>query len=199
MSDKPGEITLLLHQWRNGDKEAEAQLFERLMPDLRRIAGYCFRGERAGHTFQPTALVNEAFLRLAAATNIDYHDRKHFLIMSATFMRRLLIEHARARPTVQFSPLDGLPDRFLGRYTPLETVMMLDILLDELGTKSPELRSVVELKYFLGFTDDETAEVLGISVRSMQRDWHEARRWLFERLTTERRNQPANGKHSAKG
>jgi len=193
MSEEPGEITVLLHRWQDGDKEAEAQLFQRMMPDLRRIAQNCFRGERPGHTFQPTALVNEAFLRLAAANNIHYNHRIHFLRMSAIFMRRLLIEHARARPCVQFSPLEGLPERFLSRYTPVETVIMLDRLLDELGEESQELRSVVELKCFLGFTDDETADVLSLTVRSMQRDWHDARRWLFERLTREHGDPAAKG------
>jgi RNA polymerase sigma factor (TIGR02999 family) len=193
MSEEAGEITVLLHRWQDGDKDAEAQLFQRMMPDLRRIARNCFRGERPGHTFQPTALVNEAFLRLAAANNIDYSSRKHFLIMSSIFMRRLLIEHARARPCVQLSPLEGLPERFLSRYTPVETVVMLDILLDELGEESRELRSVVELKCFLGFTDEETADVLNLTMRSMQRDWHDARRWLFERLTREHGSAAAQG------
>jgi RNA polymerase sigma factor (TIGR02999 family) len=183
MTDNPGEITVLLQGWRNGDKEAEAQLFERIMPDLRRIAGYIFRSERPGHTLQPTALVNEAFLRLAAAKDIDYQHRGHFLAMSAMFMRRLLIDHARARPSVQFTPVDGINERLLGRFTPLETWIMLDILLAELAMVSHEQREIVELKYFLGCTDEETAAALCIRVRSMQRGWHDARRWLFERLS----------------
>src|SRR5215471_8861328 len=102
MATGPGEITLLLREWRAGDREAESKLFELLLPDLRKIAVRCFRGERPGHTLQPTALINEAFLRLACAKNIDWRDRGHFLALSATIMRRYLIDHARSRPRVAF-------------------------------------------------------------------------------------------------
>ncbi len=185
MAEEPGAITILLHRWQEGDKDAEAQLFRLLMPDLRKIAGHCFRRERPGHTIQPTALVNEAFLRLATAKNIDWQDRGHFLAMSARVMRHLLIDHARSRPTVQFTPMEGMPERILGRYAPLELVITLDVLLDELETVSHQRRALVELKFFLGLTDAEAAEALNISLRTLQREWHIARRWLFERLTTE--------------
>src|ERR1039458_1945626 len=82
----------------SGDCDAESKLFELLMPDLRKIARNCFRGERAGHTLQPTALVNEAFLRLAKAKNVEWQDRGHFLALAARMMRRLLIDHARSQP-----------------------------------------------------------------------------------------------------
>lgn len=182
MSEKPGEITVLLQSWRSGNKDAEEQLFCLLMPELRKIAGRCFRGERAGHTIQPTALVNEAFFRLAAVKNIDWQERGQFLAISATIMRRLLIDHARARPHVQFQQIEGVPERFLGHFTPLETLIELGGALDDLGAESRQKLSIVELKYVLGLTDDEVAEVLKISVRSMQRQWHEARVWLFERM-----------------
>lgn len=191
MTGEPAAITILLHRWREGDKEAESQLFRLLMPDLRRIAGHCFRGERPGHTIQPTALVNEAFLRLAAAKSIDWQDRGHFLAMSARMMRRLLIEHARSRPTVQFMAIEGMPERILRQHTPLELVVTLDILLDELEAVSHQRRAIVELKFFLGLTDTEAAEALSISLRSLQREWHIARRWLFERLTKEQWKPPS--------
>src|SRR5262245_23095633 len=117
VASDPGEITQLLHQWRTGDRQAESRLFELLLPDLRKIAGRCFRGERPGHTLQPTALVNEAFLRLAAAKNIEWRDRGHFFALAARIMRRYLIDHARARPSVQFLPMQGLPERVVGKYT----------------------------------------------------------------------------------
>jgi len=182
MDSQPENITILLRRWHDGDKEAEAELFQELMPELRKIARRCFRGERPGHTIQPTALVNEAFLRLSAAKGIDWHSRKDFLAMAATMMRRYLIDHARSRPTVQFSPLEGMPERILGQYTPLEQRIMIDALLDELDSESHERRMIVELKFSLGFTDAEAAEVLNLSLRDMQRQWHIARRWLFERL-----------------
>lgn len=182
MDSQPRDITILLRRWREGDKDAEAELFQALMPELRKIARRCFRGERPGHTIQPTALVNEAFIRLSAAKSIDWQSRKDFLAMAATMMRRYLIDHARGRPTVQFSPLEGMPERVLGRYTPLEQRIAIDALLDELDNESHEKRMIVELKFSLGFTDAEVAEILNLSLRDMQRQWHMARRWLFERL-----------------
>src|ERR1700760_2434357 len=182
MATQPEAITILLRRWRDGDKDAESALFQALMPELHRIARRCFRGERPGHTIQPTALVNEAFLRLSAAKRIDWHSRKDFLAMAATMMRRYLIDHARGRPAVQFSPLEGMPERILGRYTPLEERIAIDNLLDELDLESHEQRMIVELKCSLGFTDAEVAEVLNLSLRDMQRQWHMARRWLYQRL-----------------
>ena len=182
MPGETGTITILLHQWRDGDKDAESQLFRALMPDLRRIAGRCFRGERPGHTMQPTALVNEAFMRLAAAKNIDWHDRGHFLAVAARIMRRYLIDHARGR-TVKFAPMDDAPELAARQRTPVETVLALDRLLDELRLESRQMCSIVELKFFLGLTDAEAAEVLHMSLRSTERAWHDARRWLFQRLS----------------
>jgi RNA polymerase sigma-70 factor (ECF subfamily) len=180
-----GEITQLLQQWGTGDRQAESRLFELLMPDLRKIAGHCFRGERRGHTLQPTALVNEAFVRLAAARNIEWRDRGHFFALAARIMRRYLIDHARSRPSVQFLPMEGLPERVLGKHTRIELAMTVDVLLDELEAESHQRRAVVELKFFLGLTDEEGAEALNLTVHTFQREWYRARRWLFERLTRE--------------
>jgi RNA polymerase sigma factor (TIGR02999 family) len=186
MAEASGAITVLLRQWQDGDKEAESQLFQLLMPDLRKIAGRCFRGERPGHTFQPTALVNEAFLRLVAAKHIDWQNRGHFLAISARVMRRLLIDHARSRPSVQFAPIDGIPLSIANKSTPVEWVVALDLLLEEMEAESHERRVIVELKFGLGLTDSETAKVLNMSQRNMQRQWHIARRWLYERLSDDR-------------
>jgi RNA polymerase sigma factor (TIGR02999 family) len=185
MLNDPGEITILLQQWRTGDRTAESRLFELLMPDLRKIAGHCFRRERPGHTLQPTALVNEAFFRLADAKNIDWQHRGHFLALAARVMRRYLIDHARGRPNVNFLPMEGLPERVLGTRTPLELVIAVDTLLDELDTESHQRRAVVELKFVLGLTDAEAADSLHLSLHTLQREWHRARKWLFERLSAE--------------
>ncbi len=185
MAPGPGDITLLLRQWGAGDRQVEGRLFELLMPDLHKIAVRCFRGERAGNSLQPTALVNEAFLRLTKTKNIDWQDRGHFLAISARVMRRYLIDHARARPSIQFLPMEGLPERVLGKHTPLELAVAVDTLLDELETESHQRRAVVELKFFLGLTDAEAAEALGLTLHTFQREWFRARRWMFERLTAE--------------
>jgi len=177
------QITVLLQQWQTGDKDAESRLFELLTPDLRKIAARCFRDERPGHTLQPTALVNEAFFRLARAKNIDWQDRGHFFAVATRIMRRYLIDHARPRPVVEFLPMEGLPERIRGQPTPLELAIAIDTLLDELEIESPQRRAVVELKFFLGLTDEESADALGLKLHTLQREWHRARRWLFERLS----------------
>lgn len=186
MAPDPGEITELLRQWGAGDRRAQDRLFELLLPDLRKIAGRCFRGERLGQTLQPTALVNEAFLRLAKIKNIEWQERGHFLAVSARIMRRYLIDHARARPSINFLPLEGLPEGVLGHHTPLELAIAVDVLLDELETESHQKRAVVELKFFLGLTDPEAADALNLSLHTLQREWHRARCWLFERLSAQR-------------
>ncbi|HTT20843.1 MAG TPA: ECF-type sigma factor [Candidatus Sulfotelmatobacter sp.] len=184
MASEPGEITLLLHRWREGDPQAEPALFEALMPELRKIAGCCFRAERPNHTLQPTALVNEAFVRLARAKNIDWRDRGHFFALAARIMRRFLIDHARGRPSVQFLPMEGFPERVLGQRTPLDVAITIDTLLNELDKVSPRQRAVVELKFFLGMTDEEAADALNLTLHTLQRERYRARRWLFERMDT---------------
>jgi RNA polymerase sigma-70 factor, ECF subfamily len=179
------DVTLLLQQWRTGDSQAESRLFELLLPDLRKIAVRCFRRERPGHTLQPTALVNEAFIRLAAAKNIDWQDRGHFFALAARIMRRYLIDHARSRPSVVFLPMEGLPEHILGKRTKLELAVAVDALLDELETQSHQQRAVVELKFFLGLTDVEAADALNLTLHTCQREWHRARKWLYDRLSTE--------------
>lgn len=181
MSDQ-GDITRLLQQWRSRDPHAENRLFQRLMPDLRRIAARCFRGESPAHTLQPTALVNEAFVRLAQAKNIDWRDRGHFLALAGRIMRHHLIDYARARPNVRITTLEALPESIRAGHTQLELAVAIDRLLEQLERESPQQRRVVELKFFLGLTDAEVAEALNIPVRSLQREWHRARRWLYEHL-----------------
>jgi RNA polymerase sigma-70 factor (ECF subfamily) len=109
VADNPGEITQLVGKWRAGDHEAESRLFELPLPDLRRMARRYFRSERAGHSLQPTALVNEAFLRLVSAKGIDWQDRGHFFAIAARMMRRYLTSHARNKPGVVFSGDGGHP------------------------------------------------------------------------------------------
>jgi RNA polymerase sigma factor (TIGR02999 family) len=183
MEPEGGEVTQLLRKWRSGDPQSEGQLFDLLLPDLHKIAERCFRGERAGNTLQPTALVNEAFLRLAKSKNIDWQDRGHFLAISARVMRRFLIERARVRPDVIFLAMDGVPEGVLGSHNPSELVFAVDQLLNKLEEVSPLRRSVVELNFFLGLTDQEAAEALDLTLHTFQREWSRARRWLFERLT----------------
>ena len=183
MESECGEVTQLLRRWRAGDAEVEATLFKLLIPDLHKIAERCFRREPAGNTLQPTALVNEAFIRLAKSRAIDWQDRSHFLAISARVMRRFLIERARVRPDIIFLQMDGIPEGVLGIHTPSELVIAVDELLNELEKTSPIQRSVVEVKFFLGLTDQEGAAALDLTLHTFQREWSRARRWLFDRLT----------------
>lgn len=182
MVEDPGRITVLLHQLRDGDRKAQDELFASLMPELRKIARACFRGERPGGVLQPTALVNEAFLRLAKAKNVDWHDRGHFLALAARIMRRHLIDQARSQHSVLFLPIEGIPERILSHATPLALSITVDALLDEMEEESSQRRAIVELKCFLGLTDGEAADALGMPLRTVQRDWFRAKRWLLDRL-----------------
>jgi len=183
MATDATEITLLLQRWRTGDHGSESRIFELLLPELRAIAARYLRRERPEHSLQPTALVNEAFLRLAAARDIDWKDRGHFLALAARMMRRYLIDHARSRHDAQFIPWEGLPEFALSGHTNLELVLAVDTLLDELEKNFPQKRLIVELKFFLGLTDMEAAEALHLTLRTLQREWHQAREWLYERLS----------------
>lgn len=173
----------MLRDWHSGDRGAESRLFEMLMPDLHRIAASYFRRERPGHTLQPTALVNEGFLRLAAAKHVDWQDRGHFFVIAARIMRRCLIDHARSRPPGDFLSLEGVPAGVLATHSNLEVALAVDTLLEELATESRQRCSVVEMKFFLGMTDEEAADSLGITLHTFQREWYRARKWLFERLS----------------
>jgi RNA polymerase sigma factor (TIGR02999 family) len=177
-----GGITQLLQQWRQGSREAEGELFGLVAPDLRRLAHYFMRGERQGHTLQPTELVDEIYFRLVAAKDRDWRNRAHFFAIAGRAMRRYLIDYARGRPNAGFVPLDEM-----GLFSPaesakLETAVMVDGLLDQLAHIHPDWCQVVEVKYFLGLTDEEAAEALAMKPRTLQRNWSDARQWLFERM-----------------
>ena len=183
MESKPQDITGLLRRWHTGDRDAEARLFELLMPDLHRIAAGYFRRERQGQTLQATALVNEGFLRLAGAKHLDWQDRGHFFVIAARIMRRCLIDHARSRPPGELMSIEGLPPALLASQTNLEVALAVDHLLEELAAESRQRCSVVEMKFFLGMTDEEAADSLGLTLHTFQREWYRARKWLFERLS----------------
>jgi len=180
MPEGMGDITLLLRKWRQGNREAENELFVLVLPNLRRLAHYLMRGERKGHTLQPTELVNQVYLRLVAAKDRDWQNRRHFFAIAARAMRRFLIDHARGRPRAEFVGLDQIRDFVPTDSIKLELAIAIDELLDGLAATKPEWCELVELKYFLGLTDEEAAETLGMRLRTMQRMWSEARQWLFE-------------------
>lgn len=177
----PGDITALLRQWHEGSSEAENELFALVMPDLRRLAHYLMKRERKGHTLQATELVDQIYLRLVDAKHRDWHNRRHFFAIAGRAMRRHLIDHARRRHP-EVIELKGM-EEFLPETTgKLDLVVTVDSLLDQLAASKPEWCSLVEVKFFLGLTDEEAADALGMKLRTMQRTWLEARKWLFMQM-----------------
>ena len=182
MLEETGDITRLLHQWREGSRAAENELFELVLPNLRRLAHHLMKGERKGHSLQATELVDQIYLRLVAAKDRDWQNRQHFFAIAARAMRRYLIDHARGRPNAEFVALEGMENLLPASSAKLEQAITIDRLLEELAKTKPEWCTLVEVKYFLGLTDEEAAEMLGLKIRTMQRMWRDARQWLFERM-----------------
>jgi RNA polymerase sigma factor (TIGR02999 family) len=184
MADKQDDITLLLHAWREGNVEAENQLFSLVIPDLRRIARLLMKREPPGHSMQATELVDQIYLRLVAAKDRDWQNRRHFYSIAARAMRRYLIDHARRRSHDDFVEVELIEDLLSKDDGSLEMALTVDNLLSQLAQIQPDLGQVVELKYFLGLTDVEVANVLGMNLRTMKRRWRDARLWLFDRISS---------------
>lgn len=181
MSDPPQEATALFNRLAEGDNSAAAELLPLVYAELRQLAGRRMARERADHTLQPTALVNEALLRMLPSPSRSFNDRAHFFRAAAQAMRAVLVDHARARGAAkrggdrQRLELDQAlvlsDDR-------LEDVLFLDEALGRLIELDEELGRVVELRFFAGLTHEEIAGVLGKSTRSIERAWRTARAWL---------------------
>jgi RNA polymerase sigma factor (TIGR02999 family) len=180
------EITILLRQWREGSREAENQLFTLVMPNLRRLAHYLMLRERKGHSLQATELVGEIYLRMVAARDRDWQNRQHFFAIAARAMRRYLIDQARGRPSAEFVALQAFENILPADSGKVDLAITVDRLLDELAETKPEWSMLVEMKFFLGLTDEEAAEAMGVKLRTMQRTWSDARRWLFTRMESGR-------------
>ena len=180
------EITGWLSRWRTGDEHARDQLFAVVQPQLRALAARLLRRERQDHTLEPNAVVNELYLRLIGSHPISYQDRAHFFAIAAQTMRRILIDHARARIAdkrggeqrrVPLSDVEGW-----GAAVASEQIIDLDTLLTALATADPRAARVVELRFFGGLREEDVAEVLQVSVITVKRDWKAARAWLAARL-----------------
>lgn len=182
---EPHTVTRLLQAWGHGAVDAPDQLLSLLYDELHRLAELAMRGERPDHTLQPTALVHEAYLRLVDA-NVDWNDRVHFLSTAATVMRRVLVDHARAR-TRQKRGGDAvkveLNEALVAGAEPSYLVLALDRALDRLAELDARKSRVVELHCFGGLTYDETAAALDISAATVDRDLRMARAWLYRELS----------------
>jgi RNA polymerase sigma factor (TIGR02999 family) len=193
MGEEVGDITFLLHQWQQGSPNAENQLFDLVVPDLRRLAHYLMKRERPDHSLQPTELVDQIYFRLVAAKNRDWQNRRHFFAIASRAMRRYLIDHARGRPDAEFVAIEGMENFLPADGAQVELAITVDRLLNELAASNPEWCNLVELKYFLGLTDEEAADVLGIKLRTMQRMWRDVREWLFEKTRGDYGTQTTTG------
>lgn len=188
LSPSVPNITKLLVDWCNGDKEALNQLMPLVHDELRRMADRYMRNERKGHTLQTSALVNEAYLRLIDHENIPWQNRAHFFGVAAQAMRRILVDHARSR---SYLKRGGAAQRvsFDEAATLAEDraaeLVALDDALQELAKFDPRKCLVVELRYFGGLSMEETAEAAGVSVPTVTRDWNTAKAWLLRELTRE--------------
>jgi RNA polymerase sigma factor (TIGR02999 family) len=185
IADKRADITELLVAWRNGDEGALAQLMPEVHGELHRIARRCMRGERAGHSLQATALVNEAYVRLVDTRQVRWQDRTHFLAVSARLMRRVLVDHARARLYEKRgggAPNVTLTDGLAGSDEQPQDVIALHDALEALAKFDERKSRVVELRVFGGLTVEETAHVLGVSADTIMRDWKLAKAWLLREI-----------------
>jgi RNA polymerase sigma factor (TIGR02999 family) len=179
-------VTELLIDWGKGDQAALEKLMPLVYNELRRLASNYLRRERASHTLQPTALVNEAYLKLIDQRNAQWQNRAHFFGISAQLMRRILVDHARQHQAVKRG---GSNQQRLSitsaeeiAQQPAVDLLALNEALDELTSMDPQQAKIVELKFFGGLSIDETAEVLGISHATVERDWKMARAWLRRQL-----------------
>lgn len=179
-------VTELLHDWQRGDRTALEKLTPLIYDELRRIAHRYAQRERNGHTLQTTALVNEAYLRLARQEKPGWQDRAHFFAATAQVMRHILIDHARRRHYAKHGgelQQVSLEEASLMSEQRAAELVALDEGLDELKKLDPRKSRVVELRYFGGLSLDETANALGVSLMTVRRDWRAAKAWLFRRIT----------------
>jgi RNA polymerase sigma-70 factor, ECF subfamily len=180
-----GQVTHLLRAWNDGDPQALEHLLPLVEGELRRLArGYMSR-ERREHTLQPTALINEAFIRLAGAQSLQWQDRAHFFGIAAKLMRRVLVDHARARGFQKRGALAekiSLSAESIPAPEPPLDIVALDLALEALASKDERKSRVVELRFFGGLSVEETAEVLHVSPDTVKRDWRLAKLWLLRQL-----------------
>jgi RNA polymerase sigma factor (TIGR02999 family) len=184
MKSRAGEITELLAAVRNGERDAESRLIAMIYPQLRRIAHKHMRAERPDHTLQATALVNEAYLRLAGQQN-EFNDRNHFYAAAAQAMRQILVDYARqhraAKRGGSYQRID-LENVAVSTDAYSTKLLALDEALSRLEEWDPRQSRIVELRFFGGLCEEEIAEILGVSVRTVKRDWRLAKVWLYAEI-----------------
>jgi RNA polymerase sigma factor (TIGR02999 family) len=187
MADPPAEVTKLLRDWSHGDRAALERLIPLVFDDLRQIAGALFQREGEAHTLQPTALVNEVYLRLIKQ-KVEWQNREQFFATAALLMRRILVDYAKQRQTAKRGsgaakiPLDEAAGVPLAAAANVD-LEALDQALTRLAEIDPRQARIVELRFFVGLSHEEVGTVLGISETTVKREWKTARLWLFRELT----------------
>ncbi|HVQ13203.1 MAG TPA: sigma-70 family RNA polymerase sigma factor [Vicinamibacterales bacterium] len=194
MSDGTGDISRLLRAWAGGNLQARDALVPLVYHELRKRAAGYLRHERPDHTLQATALVHEAFLRLAGQDRVAWQNRGHFYAVAAQMMRRILVDYARERlaakrpaAAMRVDLDEGIP----APDPPGCDVLMLDEALTELAAMDPRQGQIVELRYFGGLSEQEVADALSVSRATVTRDWKRARAWLYHRMSSASAGDPA--------
>jgi len=188
MPETPGDITVWLDQMRSGRKDALDRLLPLVYNELRRLAAHYMQQERAGHTLQATALVHEAYVRL---TNQDanWQNRAQFMGVAGQLMRRILVDHARKHVAAKrggaMETLDESAARQVANFTKPEEILAVHLTLEQLERLDSQQGKVVELRYFAGLTAEETAQAMGLPLRTVEREWTMAKAWLRARLARE--------------
>lgn len=181
-----GEITELLGEVRDGKSDAQSRLASLVYDELHRIASCYMRRERPDHSLQATALVNDAYLNLVNQEERNWQNRSHFFALAAQMMRRILIDHARNRKAAKrgggIAEIQ-LEEALVIAEDKMEEVIVVDLALTRLSELDPRLARIVEMRFFAGLTAEETAEALGISPRTVKRDWKVAKAWLHGELS----------------
>lgn len=192
MTPSPQEVTQLLKAWSHGDQAALERLMPLVYEELRRVAKRYMGRERAGHTLQTTALVNEAYLRLIDASQVEWQSRAHFFAVSAQLMRRILVDYARSHNYVKRGGEAhhvSLDEAAVFSAEQAPDLVALDDALTELAAMDQRKSQVVELRFFGGLSVDETAEVLKVSPRTVMTDWSLAKAWLLREISNEGSNE----------
>jgi RNA polymerase sigma-70 factor (ECF subfamily) len=180
-----GEVTTLLAAWSKGDQDALNKIMPLVYAELHRIARRAWRQHQQNNTLQPTALINEAYLKLANADNASFQDRCHFFAVASTAMRQILVNHARSRLSEKRGGARGnvsLDEMQPAVHQEAAEIVALHEALDALQAVDPRKSRVVEMRYFGGLSIEETAEALGISIATVNRDWRLARSWLIREM-----------------
>jgi RNA polymerase sigma factor (TIGR02999 family) len=180
LSDSGARITRLLHAWQQGDPDALNQVVELVYPELRKIAHGHLSRERPGHILQTTALVNESYLRMARLRRMSWNDRAHFCAMSARVMRRVLVDFRRANPHVPHAELSPEIAGIAGANT---DALVVDQALTKLAGIDARKAQIAEMKFFGDLTAEQIANVLSVSVQTVNRDWSLARAWLLREMS----------------